>query len=118
MPSISQAAGEEERPHLQASQALEVPQAVGDGASQLVDAEVPAAVGVGGQGHAKIKRQRWGEIHHYYPHQDGSQAAGEEQSPHLQVVQALEVPQAVGDGAGELVGVEGPAAVGTRVMLC
>jgi hypothetical protein len=46
-------------------------------------------------------RQRRSDIHHYYPHQ-ARQAAGEEERPHLQTLQALEVPQAVGDGAGEL----------------
>ena len=48
----------------------------------------------------------------------GSQAAGETEMPHLQVNQAREVPQAVGDGAVQLVAVETPAAVGARVMLC
>ena len=48
----------------------------------------------------------------------GSKAAGVEEGPHLQLLQALEVSQAVGDGAGQMVGVEVPAAVGARVMLC
>ena len=47
----SKAVGEEERPHLQGHQAREVPKAGGDGAGQLVDGEVPAAVGARGQDH-------------------------------------------------------------------
>ena len=54
------------------------------------------------------------EIHHYHHHQDGSKAAGEEERPHLQASHALEVPQAGGDGAGQLVVVEAPVAVGAR----
>ena len=60
-----QAAGEEERPHLQDSQAREVPQAVGDGAGQLVGVEEPAAVRARGQDHAKRGRQRRSQIHKY-----------------------------------------------------
>ena len=63
----SKAAGEEERPHLQGIQVLEVPQAVGDGASQLVDVEAPAAVGARGQERttnaANRERQMRSQIH-------------------------------------------------------
>ena len=41
-----------------------------------------------------------------------AKAAGEEEGPHLQVNQAREVPQAVGDGAGELIRGEVPEVVG------
>ena len=58
-----QASGEEERPHLQGLHALEVPQAVGDGAGELVVVEGPAAVGARGQDHAQRERQRRSEIH-------------------------------------------------------
>ena len=44
----------------------------------------------------------------------GSRATEKKERPHLQVPQALEVAQAVGDGAGQLVVPEVPA----RVMLC
>ena len=47
----------------------------------------------------------------------GSKAVGEEERPHLQAVHAMEVPQAGGDSASQLVVPEGPAAVGARVML-
>ena len=50
------AAGEEEGPHLQALQAREVPQAVGDGAVKLVVGEGPAAVG--GQHHTGVRECR------------------------------------------------------------
>ena len=100
------AAGEEEGPHLQGVQALQVPQAVGDGAGQLVDVEAPAAVGARGQDHAERERDKDGVrfttsmIHpHLVKHGACTGAAGEEERPHLQGVQAREVPQAGGDGA-------------------
>ena len=52
--------------------------------------------------------------------QHGSQEAGEEERPHLQAPQALEVPETVGDGAGQIVVEEEPvhSSGSTRTRPC